>query len=315
MYETLFTEKQGNAMFAFRIFLFVLTVTVAGFQTAAAAEDESKEILTTGSLGTISSFTRTKPEKIHLQGTFGIVSADYSRGAYDGIKESPEYWGGSASLAVVTELLRNYPGTVSHLYLTVGIENTLAETDLFPDAHSPKIWYESNPHAGLVMRSGRDWQFGLTYGAFTSPNGQFGSSQEIAFTTRYQGESLMMNRLKPQAKIAVPVFEGKGVYTELSVAPGFRPLPDSDFQLTLPVVFGMGINDYYGAEKSSPVYGSIGLVGSLPLKVVPSDYGSWSFSAGAFLLVRETALVEAGRPLDDAGNTVVYGSASLSFVF
>lgn len=293
----------------------VLIAAALGFQAASAAEDASKEVLTTDSLGTISSFERIKPEKIHLQGSIGAISADYSRGRYDGIKEDPRYWGGAVSVSIIAEILRDRPGMVSDLYLNVGIENTFAETDLFPDSRSPKTWYESNPNAGLVMRAGKDWQFGITFGAFTSPNGQFGSSREIAFTGRYQGAALFMDKLNPQVKIAVPVSDGKGVYAELSVDPGFKPFSDSRFQINLPVVFGMGIDDYYGADKSTPVYGSLGLVGSMPLKIVPSDYGAWSVKAGAFLLVRETALTKARKPLDDADNTVIYGSASLVFVF
>lgn len=292
---------------------FVLTMMV--FQNSFAAENVFKEVLTANSLGSLSSFTTRKPENIHFQGNLSLISADYSRGAYDGIKEDLKYWGGAASLSIIAEIMPNRSSASRNLYLNVGMENTVSETGLFPNGRPPRIWYESNPYAGIIMKGGESFQLGLTYGIFSSPNGQFSTSQQIAFAMKYKAPIMMMNMLNPEIKIAFPVENGNGFYTEVSVSPSLHPIKDSELQLAAPVVLGMGADDYYGAAKSTVIYGSAGLVISLPLKIVPSEYGSWSLKAGTYIIVRETALANAGKPLDDAGNTVFYGSISLGFVF
>ena len=55
--------------------------------------------------------------------------------------------------------------------------------------------------------------------------------------------------------------------------------------------------------------------GSVPLAFMPSDYGSWTFSAGVDLIWRDDDIEDAGGQFDDAGNFVPIGKLAVSFVY
>ena len=176
-------------------------------------------------------------------------------------------------------------------------------------------WYESNNFAALTARLGRDWLGQITYSMYSSPNDVSATGYELALAGAYRGENLL-GWLKPQLKIAKPTDRG-GVYTELVATPGLTLREDAAYPITVgvPLTLGIGFDDYHGPGAGTTGFVGAGLSGSVPLAFMPSEYGSWTFSAGVDLILREDDIDDAGGPFDDAGNFVPIGRMAISFVY
>ncbi|MEW6117461.1 MAG: hypothetical protein AB1553_11230 [Nitrospirota bacterium] len=290
-----------------------LVLGLLGTRISLAAEQ--KEVISVDSLGTILKDTTPSPGKVHVIGSLGISTADYTRGKFDDVREELNDIAVSGTLKVVFGLFERNQGWLRNLNLVVASQNALSDKAPFDNATDPKIWYESNNFAALTTRTSDDLLFGVTYTAFTSPNDVSGTSEEVAAAVLYTGKNFI-GGLSPQAKIVFPVDAGDGYFAGVSITPGFNPIQGSGLTLKVPIEAGLGFDDFYGTDDDDVLaYGSAGLVASLPLKFIPKEYGNWSFSAGVHMIVRDKAIANAEKPLDDADNTVVYGTAGLSFIY
>jgi len=174
--------------------------------------------------------------------------------------------------------------------LTIGQWNSLhsGPSGAGGAATNVQPWYRSDFFTGVTL--GLDnWQAGLTYASFMSPNDSFPTIQELALSLRMDDSALLgAFALSPHAVLAIEtdgqadLGAGEGVYLELGVEPGFAPR-DTTVRLTFPVTLALSLSDYYQhritGEDSAFGYFSAGAVAALPLGV-PESFGSWELSGG-----------------------------------
>ena len=158
-------------------------------------------------------------------------------------------------------------------------------------------WYESDFYAGFGF--GIDnWDFGLTYTAYLSPNDTFGTVKEVALSLAVDDSALLGDfTLSPHVLMAIEVSgqadggAGEGVYLELGVEPGLS-LDGTPVSLSFPVTVGLSLTDYYeGTLGNDDAFGyvDLGLLANAAIPV-PETYGAWEFSGGIHLLSLGDAL-------------------------
>jgi len=158
-------------------------------------------------------------------------------------------------------------------------------------------WYESDFYTGFGI--GVDnWEFGLIYTAYLSPNDTFGTVKEVALSLAVDDSALLGDfSLSPHIRMAIELSGqadgglGEGVYVELGVEPGLH-LEGTPVSLSFPLTVGLSLSDYYEeAPGNDDVFGyvDLGLLASVPLPI-PEPYGAWELSGGIHLLSLGDAL-------------------------
>ena len=176
---------------------------------------------------------------------------------------------------------------------TIGQWNSLHTGPSGNDGPATNVgaWYESDFYAGFAF--GIDnWDFGLTYTAYLSPNATFGTVKEVALSLAVDDSVVLGGfTLSPHVLMAIEVGgqadggAGEGVYFELGVEPGLS-LDRIPVSLSFPVAVGVSLSDYYeGTSGNDDTLGyvALGLVASMPLRI-PESYGTWEISGGVHLL-------------------------------
>ena len=170
----------------------------------------------------------------------------------------------------------------------VGIWNSFHSKKSFQGDGGPSTWYESDLFGGLDFVMGK-WTIGTLYTFYTYPNGSFQTIQEWGFKVAYDDTEYMEDKigfaLKPYAGIYFETKDGNGsedTYLELGVTPSWA-LGESGVTLSVPVVLGLSVDDYYLDDDGDDEllgYSSVGLFASLPLEGIPARYGAWSLTGG-----------------------------------
>jgi hypothetical protein len=217
-------------------------------------------------------------------------------------------------------------GALTSLSVTPGIWNSLHTGPTgsdSPTASDPKVWYELD---GYVRLSAVWWEDLTTYvlcTAYTSPNGLFGTVQELALGVAYNDAKLLGPfALNPSFLVAFEVdgqADGgtdKGVYAQIGVAPGYTFFPDSKYPLSLsvPLSVGLSLKDYYefgtGSDDTLGYFsGGVGL--SIPLAFISPDFGKWLVKAGATVLY----LADNLKTINDGDRVQVIGTVGLAFTY
>ena len=182
---------------------------------------------------------------------------------------------------------------------TIGQWNSLHTGPSGSDGPATNVgaWYRSDFYTGFAF--GVDnWDFGVTYTAYLSPNDTFGTVKEVALSMAVDDSTLLGGfSLSPHLLLAIELDgqadggAGEGVYLELGVEPGLS-LEGTPVSLSFPVTLGLSLSNYYeGTPGNDNVFGYIdlGLVASVPLRV-PESYGAWEVSGGIHLLSLGDAL-------------------------
>jgi len=191
----------------------------------------------------------------------------------------------------VTFKLLEGQGPLTNLGLTIGLWNSLHEgpTGTGGPNQDPRIWYEADFYTKLTATLFEDLTAAMIYTAYMSPNGKFASVDELAFSFAYNDSKLLGPfAVNPSVLIAFELDgqadagRDEGVYLQIGLTPGytFNEKGTYPLSLTLPVVLGLSLSDYYervgvGGEDDTFGYFSIGLAASVPLKFVPASYGAW----------------------------------------
>ena len=175
----------------------------------------------------------------------------------------------------------------------------------FPGA--PGSFYETDFYAGIGGAAGLVG-VDLTYTAYMSPRGSWGTTKEIAL-----GFSVD-NVAAPYVTMAFEVSGGadggpnKGNYLEFGIEPA-APLDDAPVSLSFPVAVGMSMGNYFEYEMADGMIGdstfgffSAGASIGVPLNV-PEQYGSWELALGVNALV----LGEGAKAIDggDSGTKLI----------
>jgi hypothetical protein len=179
-------------------------------------------------------------------------------------------------------------GGLKSVTVNFGTWNSLHSGDTGSDGPSGKLWYESDFYATLGFGFGGGSSFSTTYTAYTSPNGMFGTVQELAFKvskTQSFGP-LKTETLGPYALIAFEL-DGQadgganaGTYMEIGFAPGYAV---SKASIAFPIKIGLSLSDYYedpltGNDEKFGFFSIAGIV-TVPLGGT-SSFGSWNVHGG-----------------------------------
>ena len=174
-------------------------------------------------------------------------------------------------------------------------------------AGAPGSFYETDFYAGIGGAAG-PVGVDLTYTAYMSPRGSWGTTKEIAL-----GFSVD-NVAAPYVTMAFEVSGGadggpnKGNYLEFGIEPA-APLDDAPVSLSFPVAVGMSMGNYFEYEMADGMIGdstfgffSAGASIGVPLNV-PEQYGSWELALGVNALV----LGEGAKAIDggDSGTKLI----------
>ena len=194
-------------------------------------------------------------------------------------------------------------GAIKTLSVNFGVWNSLHTGSSGLDGPMEKMHYELDWYSTVSMGFGGGLSLGTTWTAYTSPNGMFGTTQEVAFKL---SKAYWLN---PYATLAFELSgaadgsdTGTGSYLELGVGPTW-PLADGKATITVPVKMGLSITNYYedintGEETTFGFFDVGGLV-TVPFGAQPGKFGSWNFHAGADVLF----LGDATASFNDGENT------------
>ena len=196
----------------------------------------------------------------------------------------------------VTFKLLEGEGALTGLGFTLGLWNSLHGGPSGVDGAAsvdPKIWYEADFYAKLTATLFEDLTVAMIYTAYMSPNDRFATVEEIALSFAYNDSKLLgAFAVNPNVLIAFET-DGQadagldeGVYLQIGLTPGytFNDKGTYPLSLTLPMVLGLSLSDYYervgvGGDDDTFGYFSIGLAAGVPLKFVPASYGAWTAKA------------------------------------
>ena len=155
-------------------------------------------------------------------------------------------------------------------------------------AGAPGSFYETDFYAGIGGSAG-PVGLDVTYTAYMSPRGSWGTTKEIALGLSVD------NVAAPYVTMAFEVAGGadgfdKGNYLELGIEPA-APLDDAPVSLSFPVSIGMSMGGYYEHMMADGMiadstfgFFSAGASIGIPLDV-PEQYGSWELALGVNALV------------------------------
>jgi hypothetical protein len=191
--------------------------------------------------------------------------------------------------------------SIKNLRLTFGLWNSLHDGPTGAD-NGNGIWFESDFHAGLAATLSERWSVGATYTAYHSPNGLFGTFEEVAFALGLDDKNLITDAvasgLQPTVVIAIET-DGQadggnhvGIYGQLAIEPSFAlgKLGQLDVTLAVPVTLGLSLSDYYqdvttGGDDDAFGFFDVGVVASSALPFLPSRMGPWSGELGLHWLL------------------------------
>ena len=208
--------------------------------------------------------------------------------------------------------------------LTIGQWNSLhsGPTGSGGATHRVRPWYESDFYAGATL-SIDNWDAGVTWTAYTSPNHAFGTTQEVAFSVQMDDTGVLGDlALHPRALLAVETSggadggAGEGTYLELGVEPELGVVAGR-VALGVPLTLGFSLRDYYenGVPEGAPGhlrdgfgFLAVGVTAAAPVPI-PESYGAWEITGGVHFLALAGGYVEA---VNDGDQLQVVGSFGIS---
>jgi hypothetical protein len=178
-------------------------------------------------------------------------------------------------------------GGVKSVGVNVGMWNSL-HTGLGGLDGPGKLWYESDFYATFGLGFGAGTSLGVTYTAYTSPNGSFNTVKELSFKFALDDSGVLGRAAtKPYVLIAREL-DGQadgsteeGTYLELGATPGF---PLSRAMVNVPIRLGLSLGDYYetvnGGDDRFGFFSVAGVL-TIPFSSGPTKFGSWNIHGGA----------------------------------
>ena len=182
--------------------------------------------------------------------------------------------------------LHSGDGIVKSVGVNVGLWNSLHTGAAGSDGPSRKLWYESDFYSTFGLGFGKGASLGVTYTAYTSPNGSFNTVRELSFKFAFDDtRSLGRMASKPYVIVAREL-DGQadggaeeGTYLEIGAAPGF---PVAGLAVNVPLRAGFSLGDYYEGVSGDERFGFFSVAGivTVPLSSMPTRVGSWNIHGG-----------------------------------
>ena len=206
---------------------------------------------------------------------------------------------------------------------TLGQWNSLHTGPSGQDGSAANVapWYESDFFTGFTLAID-NWEAGITYTSYLSPNDSFGTVQELSFGLAMDDTALLGTfALQPHVLMAVEMSgqadrgDSEGVYLEFGVEPGTQVLGES-VGVTFPVTIGLSLSNYFenGIDSAMPVgfsdtfgYFDVAAVVAVPLPV-SENYGSWELTGGLHLMALGSYL----ESLNESDGVHIIGSFGVS---
>lgn len=184
--------------------------------------------------------------------------------------------------------------------LTFGLWNSLHDGPTGSEGGTG-MWYESDFFTGVSGTIGERWSAGITYTAYHSPNGRFGTVEEIAFSLGFDDKGLsqsVASGLQPSVIVAFET-DGQadagdhvGIYGQIGIEPSFAlgQFGSLDVTLAVPVTLGLSLSDYYqdpttGGDDDAFGFLDVGAVLSSALPFLPAGAGVWNGELGLHWLL------------------------------
>jgi len=203
-------------------------------------------------------------------------------------------------------------GGLKSASLNVGVWNSLHTGTSGTGTPDTRSHYEEDFYASLSLGFGGGVTVTPTFTAYTSPNGFFGTVQELSFkvahASRFAPYALVAQELKGQADGG----SNKGTYGELGVAPSWA-IPGSAVTFAVPVKVGLSLKDYYETSGTDNKFGyvDVGVLLTVPFTGIPSNFGSWNVHGGVNVLGFGDTTKSFNN--GDAGQVVVSGGIGMSY--
>jgi hypothetical protein len=198
---------------------------------------------------------------------------------------------------------------INSLSTTLGIWNSFhgGPTGGSGPTTDPQIWYEADLYGSVALGFLEVFELAAIYTAYTSPNGSFATTHELAWKLSFDDSDLLgAFALSPYVLVAVEVDGGadagphKGVYLEFGIEPGVTLIESETYPIdvSFPLTVGLSASDYYefpAGQDETFGYFDGGIVVNIPLAFIPADFGTWNFSAAGHFLVLGDSLERANN--------------------
>ena len=216
-----------------------------------------------------------------LTGSFDVVNAYMFRGIPQ--DESGVIMWPAVDLGIA---LFSGDGGLKSVGVNIGTWNSLHTGDAgLNNLVNGKMWYESDFYATVGFGLGGGTTVGVTYTAYTSPNGLFGTVKEIAFKLSVDDSRRGAMAIRPYVLLARELSgqadggADEGTYVELGVAPA---VPFSRATVSVPVKVGLSAGNYYEGLNGDEKFGyfSVAGIATVPLTSMPTRFGTWNMHGG-----------------------------------
>jgi hypothetical protein len=219
-------------------------------------------------------------------------------------------------------------GGLKSVSVNLGTWNSLHSGDAGLDSTADKLWYESDFYTTLGLGFGGGTSLGVTYTAYTSPNGLFTTTKEIGLKfavddSGYMGAAALnpyvLFAFEFDAEPGIGQADGgleAGKYLELGVAPGVS-FPRAS--VAFPVKVGLSAGDYYESITVNPdltlssedeTFGFFSVAGlvTIPFTTMPTSFGTWNVHGGVEYL-------RLGDRNQGFGENQVIGTVGIGFSY
>ena len=295
----------------------------------------------------------TKTGKIHSAFTalaaFAAMAGTAAPAAFAQGEELPPVNTGKLSLEVGADVVSEYwfrgigqqnEGFILQPYATINASLSDDDADVSTDLYAGtwnsfhrfdgnSDWFEADFFVGLAFGFSNGVGIDISYINLYNPEGSQSFAEEIDLTVSYDDSAWAEEvglpfALSPYATVAFEFSGGsdagssEGIYLELGVEPSFNIVESETYPvaLSIPLTVGLSLDDYYENGTGDDDTFGAGLVLSMPLAFIPSDYGQWSASAGAHVLVLGDSAQDISGAFgtgDDEINTYATFGISMSY--
>jgi hypothetical protein len=204
------------------------------------------------------------------------------------------------------------------------------------DAEPPKAWYEADYYFTMQGKLEHGFELSMTWWEYTSPSSSFDSITEVDATVAWDDgdlwddafrihPSLTLGReLRGQSEFSDnPPGTHSGTYLGLGIAPEFTLVDfgepgdeEKSLPLTLafPVLLNLSLDHYYEDDTGDDeTFGGLDLGAQfdVPLPLLGTSFGQWSFQAGVHYLILGDHMKEQNG--GEGSQWIVSGVISVTF--